>query len=60
MTATLPSFIPVILGTPRQGRMSEQVAGFVVEEIAKRDRIETTGKSTPAPGAEKWGRRRVH
>lgn len=34
-------FIPVILGTPRQGRMSEYVAKFVVEEVAKRDAIET-------------------
>ena len=34
-------FMPVILGTPRQGRMSEHVAEFVVEEVAKRDKIET-------------------
>lgn len=34
-------FIPVILGTPRQGRMSEYVAKFVVEEVAKREGIET-------------------
>lgn len=34
-------FIPVILGTPRQGRMSEYVAKFVVEEVAKRDGVET-------------------
>lgn len=34
-------FIPVILGTPRQGRVSEYVAKFVVEEVAKRDGVET-------------------
>jgi hypothetical protein len=54
--AARPLFIPVILGTPRQGRMSEHVARFVLEEIAKRDGIEPTKKSTPALDAEKWGR----
>ncbi len=34
-------FIPVILGTVRQGRMSEHVAKFVVEEVAKREGVET-------------------
>lgn len=34
-------FIPVILGTPRQGRMSEYAAKFIVEEVAKRDGVET-------------------
>ena len=34
-------FIPVILGTPRQGRMSEHAAKFMVEEVAKRDGVET-------------------
>src|SRR5262252_3389539 len=34
-------FIPVILGTPRQGRLSEHVARFVAAEVAKRDGIET-------------------
>lgn len=34
-------FIPVILGTPRKGRQSEYVARFLVEEIAKRDRLYT-------------------
>jgi NAD(P)H-dependent FMN reductase len=34
-------FIPVILGTPRQGRMSEYVAKFVVGEVAKRNGVET-------------------
>jgi NAD(P)H-dependent FMN reductase len=36
-----PFFIPVILGTPRQGRMSEHAARLVHERIAQRDRIET-------------------
>jgi NAD(P)H-dependent FMN reductase len=36
-----PLYIPVILGTARQGRMSEHVARLVVEEVAKRDKIET-------------------
>jgi NAD(P)H-dependent FMN reductase len=34
-------FIPVILGTARQGRKSEQVAHFVFEEIKKRAGLET-------------------
>ena len=42
MTTTRPLFIPVILGTPRQGRRSEHVARFVLEELSKRDEIETT------------------
>ena len=41
MDSNRPISIPVILGTPRQGRMSEYVAKFVVEEVAKRDGIET-------------------
>lgn len=36
-----PLFIPVILGTPRQGRQSEPVAKFLVEELAKREGVET-------------------
>jgi NAD(P)H-dependent FMN reductase len=36
-----PIFIPVILGTPRQGRYSEHVARFVLGEVAKRERVET-------------------
>lgn len=36
-----PMFIPVILGTPRQGRYSEHVARFVLAEVAKRDGVET-------------------
>ena len=34
-------FIPVILGTPRKGRMSEHVASFVVNEVEKREGVET-------------------
>jgi NAD(P)H-dependent FMN reductase len=40
-SATRPLFIPVLLGTPRQGRMSEHVAHFVHEEVAKRAGVET-------------------
>lgn len=36
-----PLFIPVILGTPRQGRQSEFVARFLVEQIALRPDVET-------------------
>lgn len=36
-----PLFIPVLLGTTRQGRMSEQVARFVHGEVAKRANVET-------------------
>ena len=41
MDTNRPIFIPVILGTPRQGRMSEHVAKFVVEEVRKRNSVET-------------------
>ena len=34
-------FIPVILGTTRQGRMSELVANFIVEQVTKWDGVET-------------------
>src|SRR5947209_11125577 len=36
-----PLFIPVILGTTRQGRASENVARFVLGEVAGRDGVET-------------------
>ena len=39
--ASMPLFIPVILGTPRQGRQSEFVAQFVVEQVAARAGVET-------------------
>ena len=41
MSTTRPLFIPVILGTARQGRASENVARFVLEEVVKREGIET-------------------
>jgi NAD(P)H-dependent FMN reductase len=34
-------FIPVILGTPRQGRISENVAKFVIGQLQSREGIET-------------------
>jgi len=33
--------MPVILGTPRQGRFSEHVARFVLREVSRRDGVET-------------------
>lgn len=41
MISDKPLFIPVILGTPRQGRYSEHVARFVLQEIGKRDGVTT-------------------
>ena len=41
MTAERPLFIPVILGTTRQGRATENVAKFVFAELGKRDGVET-------------------
>src|SRR5881398_1355365 len=39
--ATRPVFIPVILGTARQGRLSEPAANFVFGEVTKRGDIQT-------------------
>ena len=36
-----PLFIPVILGTVRQGRASENIAKFVFEHVQKREGVET-------------------
>lgn len=36
-----PLFIPVILGTPRKGRMSEHVAKFIFGEVSKQNNVET-------------------
>ncbi|HKG13120.1 MAG TPA: NAD(P)H-dependent oxidoreductase [Pyrinomonadaceae bacterium] len=36
-----PLYIPVILGTPRKGRASENVARFVLGEVEKREGVET-------------------
>jgi NAD(P)H-dependent FMN reductase len=41
MTKEKPLFIPVILGTPRQGRMSEHVARFVLGEVRKLANVES-------------------
>ncbi len=38
---TKPLFIPVILGTARKGRASENVARFVLGEMQKREGVET-------------------
>ena len=38
---TKPLFIPVILGTVRKGRASENVARFVFEEVSKREGVTT-------------------
>jgi NAD(P)H-dependent FMN reductase len=40
-TTQRPLFLPVILGTARQGRQSENVARFVFEEAEKRADVET-------------------
>lgn len=39
--ANAPLFIPVILGTTRQGRQSEYVAKFIVEQVRQRQGVET-------------------
>src|SRR6267154_494854 len=39
--ATRPVFIPVVLGTSRQGRLTEPAANFVFGEVSKRGDIET-------------------
>ena len=36
-----PLFIPVILGTTRKGRASENVAKFVFSEVEKREGVES-------------------
>jgi NAD(P)H-dependent FMN reductase len=38
---TRPVFIPIILGTPRRGRLTEPAANFVFDEVSKRGDIET-------------------
>src|SRR5262245_22108041 len=38
---TRPVFLPVIIGTPRQGRLTEPAANFVFGEVSKRDDTET-------------------
>lgn len=41
MESTRKLFIPVILGTPRQGRLSEHVARFVLAQIGNHNGVET-------------------
>ena len=41
MAIERPLFIPVILGTPRQGRRSEDAANFVLTETKKRAGVES-------------------
>ena len=36
-----PLYLPLLLGTARQGRQSEHVAAFVLSEMKKRPEIET-------------------
>ena len=38
---TRPVFVPVVIGTPRQGRLTEPAAKFVFDEVSKRSDIET-------------------
>src|SRR5260370_15916203 len=38
---TRPVILPVIIGTPRQGRLTEPAANFVFGEVSKRGDIET-------------------
>src|SRR4029077_9492717 len=38
---TRPVFIPIIIGTPRQGRLTEPAANFVFGEVSNRSDIET-------------------
>src|SRR5438445_8310781 len=42
MNDARPLSIPVILGTPRQGRLSEHVARVMVEELCQRDGVQTS------------------
>src|SRR3954466_3971074 len=40
-SATRPVFVPVVLGTSRQGRRSEPAARFVFDEVSKREDMTT-------------------
>ena len=42
MNDSRPLSIPVILGTPRQGRLSEHVARVMVEQLCQRQDVQTT------------------
>lgn len=41
MNSSQTLFIPVILGTARQGRMSEYAANFVTEQVSQREGLKT-------------------
>jgi NAD(P)H-dependent FMN reductase len=41
MRSDRPLFVPVILGTPRRGRMSEHAARLLHDQVAKRRQVET-------------------
>ena len=41
MNGSRPLSIPVILGTPRQGRLSEHVSTLLIEEVGKRAGVQT-------------------
>jgi len=41
MTHARPLSIPVILGTPRRGRLSEHAARVMIEQLSKRDDVQT-------------------
>jgi NAD(P)H-dependent FMN reductase len=41
MHDTRPLAIPIILGTPRQGRLSEHVARVIFEQASARDDMDT-------------------
>src|SRR5689334_398566 len=38
---TRPIFLPVVIGTPRRGRLTEPAANFVLGEVSKRSDMET-------------------
>jgi hypothetical protein len=42
-------FVPVILGTPRRGRMSEHAARLMHTEVGKRPGVETAFESSESP-----------
>jgi NAD(P)H-dependent FMN reductase len=55
MAAERPLFVPVILGTTRQGRMSEHVARLMFNEVAARPGVETALidiRSLPLPTSD--------
>ncbi len=56
MNTSQAIFIPVIVGTPRQGRMSEYVAEFVVGEVTKCNGLNfTTALTEPSAVDSNFG-----